>query len=95
MRCRARRGRPWIPLERLLKASLLMTLYMVSSERLLCEQLDYNLMFRWFLDLELDQPQFRALDVLAQSARGGGEEARALGCSPTEHFTVDGTLVEA
>src|SRR5580704_8186191 len=44
-------GRPSIPPERLLKASLLMALYTVRSERLFCEQLDYNLLFRWFLDM--------------------------------------------
>ena len=44
-------GRPSIPPERLLKASLLMALYTVRSERMLCEQLDYNLLFRWFLDM--------------------------------------------
>ena len=44
-------GRPSIPPERLLKASLLMALYTVRSERMFCEQLDYNLLFRWFLDL--------------------------------------------
>src|SRR2546429_7570431 len=48
-------GRPSIPPERLLKASLLMALYSVRSERLFCEQLDYNLLFRWFLDMELDE----------------------------------------
>ena len=51
-------GRPSIPPERLLKASLLMALYTVRSERLLCEPLDYNLLFRWFLDLEVDEPGF-------------------------------------
>ena len=51
-------GRPSIPPERLLKASLLMALYTVRSERLLCEQLEYNLLFRWFLDMELDEPSF-------------------------------------
>src|SRR5260370_15936153 len=51
-------GRPSIPPERLLKASLLMALYTVRSERLLCEQLDYNLLLRWFLDLELDEASF-------------------------------------
>jgi hypothetical protein len=45
-------GRPSIPPERLLKASLLMALYTIRSERLFCEQLDYNLLFRWFLNLE-------------------------------------------
>src|SRR6201981_3162844 len=51
-------GRPSIPPERLLKASLLMALYTVRSEGLLCEQLDYNLLFRWFLDMELDEASF-------------------------------------
>src|SRR5207302_7838196 len=51
-------GRPSIPPERLLKASLLMALYTVRSERMFCEQLDYNLMFRWFLDMNLDEPSF-------------------------------------
>src|SRR5271163_3953949 len=51
-------GRPSIPPERLLKASLLMGFYTVRSERLFCEQLDYNLLFRWFLDMGLDEPSF-------------------------------------
>src|SRR5260370_31386999 len=51
-------GRPSIPPEGLLKASLLMALYTVRSERLFCEQLDYNFLFRWFLDLEADEPSF-------------------------------------
>src|SRR5450755_1189573 len=51
-------GRPSIPPERLLKASLLMALYTVRSERMLCEQLDYNFLFRWFLDLEADEASF-------------------------------------
>src|SRR6266446_608839 len=51
-------GRPSIPPERLLKGSLLMALYTIRSERLFCEQLDYNLLFRWFLDMELDEPSF-------------------------------------
>ena len=51
-------GRPSIPPERLLKASLLMALYTVRSERMFCEQLDYNLLFRWFLDLNWDEPGF-------------------------------------
>src|SRR3979411_2072255 len=57
-------GRPSIPPERLLKASLLMALHTVRSERMFCEQLDYNILFRWFLDLNvggptLEQPTFR------------------------------------
>jgi transposase len=51
-------GRPSIPPERLLKASLLMALYTIRSERMLCEQLDYNLLFRWFLDMEVTEPSF-------------------------------------
>jgi transposase len=51
-------GRPSIPPERLLKASLLMALYSVRSERQLCEQLDYNLLFRWFLDMAMVEPSF-------------------------------------
>ena len=51
-------GRPSIPPERLLKASPLMALYTVRSERLLCKQLDYNLLFRWFLDMNWDEPVF-------------------------------------
>src|SRR6266851_9360594 len=51
-------GRPSIPPERLLKASLLMALHTVRSARLLCEQLDYNFLFRWFLDLKADEASF-------------------------------------
>jgi transposase len=51
-------GRPSIPPERLLKASLLMALYTVRSERLFCEQLDYKLLFRWFLDMDAAEPSF-------------------------------------
>jgi len=51
-------GRPSIPPERLLKASLLIALYSVRSERALCEELDYHLLFRWFLDMGLMEPSF-------------------------------------
>src|SRR5271156_2714251 len=100
-------GRPSIPPERLLKASLLMALYTVRSERLLCEQLDYNLLFRWFLDLNWDEPGFAHSVFRRNRARlveGGvaGEffrtvvaEARDLRLTSYEHFTVDGTLIEA
>jgi len=100
-------GRPSIPLERLLKASLLMALYTVRSERLFCEQLDYNLLFRWFVDLEMDEPSFdhstfsrnraRLLEheVAGEFFRGVVEQARALKLLSSEHFTVDGTLIEA
>ena len=51
-------GRPSIPPERLLKATLLMALYTVRSERSFCEQLGYNLLFRWFLDMDMVEPSF-------------------------------------
>ena len=51
-------GRPSIPPERLLKASLLISLYSVRSERAFCEELDYQLLFRWFLDMGLMEPSF-------------------------------------
>src|ERR1700676_2781842 len=100
-------GRPSIPPERLLKASLLMALHTVRSERMFCEQLDYNLLFRWFLDLNWDEPGFdhssfsrnraRLLehDVAGEFFRTVVAEARELKLTSDEHFTVDGTLIEA
>src|SRR5271166_6477581 len=100
-------GRPSIPPERLLKASLLMALYTVRSERLFCEQLDYNFLFRWFLDLEADEASFdhstfsrnraRLLEhaVADEFFRAVVAQARGLNLLSDEHFTVDGTLVEA
>jgi transposase len=100
-------GRPSIPPERLLKASLLMALYTVRSERLLCEQLDYNFLFRWFLALEADEASFdhstfsrnraRLLEhaVADEFFRAVVAQARGLNLLADEHFTVDGTLVEA
>jgi transposase len=100
-------GRPSVPPERLLKASLLMALYTIRSERLFCEELDYNLLFRWFLDLELDEKSFdhssftsnrkRLLEheVAGEFFRGVLEQARVLKLLSSEHFTVDGTLIQA
>ena len=100
-------GRPSIPPERLLKASLLMALYTVRSERLFCEQLDYNLLFRWFLDLNWDEPSFDhstfsrnrarllAHDVAGEFFRTVVAQARELKLTSDEHFTLDGTLIEA
>jgi transposase len=100
-------GRPSIPPERLLKASLLMALHTVRSERMFCEQLDYNFLFRWFLDLEADEPSFdhstfsrnraRLLEhaVADEFFRTIVAQARALKLLSDEHFTVDGTLIEA
>src|ERR1700689_1056637 len=100
-------GRPSIPPERLLKASVLMALYTVRSERLFCEQLDYNLLFRWFLDMDMVEEGFvptvftknreRLLkhDVAGQFFRRVVDGARFEGLMSHEHFTVDGTLIEA
>jgi transposase len=100
-------GRPSIPPERLLKAQILIALYSVRSDRMFCEQLDYNLLFRWFLDMTMDEPPFdhssftknrdRLLehDVAGQFFAGVVDEARSLGLMSSEHFTVDGTLIDA
>ena len=100
-------GRPSIPPERLLKASLLMALYTVRSERMFCEQLDYNLLFRWFLDMNMDEASFVATvftknrerlmkhEVASQFFGIIVEQGRAAGLMSDEHFTVDGTLIEA
>ena len=100
-------GRPSIPPERLLKASLLMALYTVRSERMFCEQLDYNLLFRWFLDMNVDESSFvptvftKNRERLLQHDVAGlffgkvVEQARMAGLMSDEHFTVDGTLIEA
>jgi transposase len=100
-------GRPSIPPERLLKASLLIDLYSVRSERAFCEELDYNLLFRWFLDMQLMEPSFDATTFTKNRKRllehAVGQrlfdtvvgEAHARGLLSDEHFTVDGTLIEA
>src|SRR6266404_5638897 len=100
-------GRPSIPPERLLKAQLLIALYSVRSERQFCERLDYDLLFRFFLDMNLDDPSWDATtftknrDRLVQHevARQFFEEvvrqAKEVGLVSAEHFTVDGTLIEA
>ena len=100
-------GRPSIPPERLFKATLLMALYTVRSERQFCEQLDYNLLFRWFLDMNMDEPsfvqtvfthnreRFIAHDAAGAFFRAVVEQAREAHLLSSEHFTVDGTLIEA
>ena len=100
-------GRPSIPPERLLKASVLMALYTVRSERLFCEQLDYNMLFRWFLDMDMVEESFvptvftknreRLIehDVARQFFAQVVAQARAAGLMSDDHFTVDGTLIEA
>lgn len=100
-------GRPSIPPERLLKASLLIALYSVRSERAFCEELEYNLLFRWFLDMDLVEPSFDATTFTKNRQRllehRVGQElfdevvadAHERGLLSDEHFTVDGTLIEA
>ena len=100
-------GRPSIPPERQLKATVLMALYSVRSERQFCEQLSYNLLFRWFLDMDMVEPSFdptvftknraRLLehDVAGQFFHAVVERARGERLISTEHFTVDGTLIDA
>jgi transposase len=101
----ARIGRPSVPPERLLRAQLLQIFYSVRSERLLMEQLDYNLLFRWFVGLEVDEPVWtptvfsknrdRLLNQETARSFFGRVVARAASLMSDEHFTVDGTLIEA
>lgn len=100
-------GRPSIPPETLLKSTLLMALHSIRSERQLCEQLEYNLLFRWFLDLDMLDPIFvptvfsKNRDRLMEHQVATlflfevVEMAKEAGLVSCEHFTVDGTLIEA
>ena len=95
-------GRPSIAPERLLRALLLQVFYSVRSERLLMEQLDYNVLFRWFVGLAMDEPVWNHAVFSHNRERLLNEEMaeaffqRALGLAKPylsdEHFTVDGTL---
>jgi transposase len=103
----SRTGRPSIPPEQLLRALLLQVLYTVRSERLLMEQLEYNLLFRWFVGLEMDdrvwdvtvftknRERLLAGEIAESFFQAVLEEAREEGLLSDEHFTVDGTLIEA
>lgn len=100
-------GRPSIPPEWLLKASLLMAFYSVRSERLFCEQLRYNMLFRWFLAMDMTTSPFDAStfsknrerlmdhDVAGLFFRRVVDQAQRGGFMSDEHFSVDGTLIEA
>jgi transposase len=100
-------GRPSIPPEKLLRAQLLQMLYSVRSERLLMEEIDYSILFRWFVGLNLDERVWDATsftknrDRLLEAAVAKEflaqvvERARGGGLISDEHFTVDGTLLEA
>jgi transposase len=103
----SKKGRPSIPPERLLKATLLMAFHSIRSERLFCEQLDYNLLFRWFLDMDMVEESFdhstfsqnrrRLLehDVAAKFLGEVVKAAKEAKLMSDDHFTVDGTLIEA
>jgi transposase len=103
----ARDGRPSIPPERLLRALLLQAFYTVRSERQLMEQLNYNLLFRWFVGLSADDPVWDATvfcknrdrlldgDIAAKFFVGVLNLNQVRGLLSSEHFSVDGTLIEA
>ena len=100
-------GRPSIPPEQLLRALLLQMLYSVRSERMLIEEIDYNILFRWFVGLNLDDAVWDATvftknrDRLLEAEVAKDflalvvEQARGQGWASDEHFTVDGSLLEA
>ena len=103
----ATRGRRSVPPEVLLKSSVLMALYSIRSERAFCEQLNYNLLFKWFLDMRIDQPAFdattftknrtRLLEAAVADAFFAAvvDQARLRRYLSSDHFSVDGTLLEA
>src|ERR1700685_3159037 len=103
----AKVGRPSIAPEKLLRALLLQVLYTVRSERMLMEQLDYNLLFRWFVGLNMDDAIWdvtvftknrqRLLegDIAEAFFAAVLDQARKHHLLSNEHFTVDGTLIEA
>ena len=100
-------GRPSIPPEKLLRAQLLQMLYTIRSERLLMEEMDYSLLFRWFVGLNADDEVWDATtftknrdrllqaDVAKELLAKVVAQASAQGLTSDEHFTVDGTLLEA
>ena len=92
-------GRPSIPPEHLLKSSLLMAFYTIRSERQFCEQLRYNILFKWFLDLNVEDEPFHPTTFTKNRERlllkQVVSEARRRRLLSADHFTVDGTLLEA
>jgi len=103
----SRIGRPSIPPERLLKGTLLIHLYSIRSERQFCEQLAYNLLFRWFLDMDLEAPTFDPTTFTKNRdrlmAHDAGKRffeevvyaAQLKNLLSADHFTLDGTLIDA
>jgi transposase len=100
-------GRPSIAPERLIRALLLQVLYSIRSERLLIEQLEYNLLFRWFVGLSVDEPvwdhstfsknrdRLLEADIARELFEAIVEQARMAGLLSDEHFSVDGTMIAA
>jgi transposase len=100
-------GRPSIAPERLIRALMLQVLYTIRSERLLVEQLEYNLLFRWFVGLSVDEPvwdhstfsknrdRLLEADVARELFQIIVEQARMTGLLSDEHFSVDGTMIDA
>jgi transposase len=100
-------GRPSIPPEQLLRALLLQSLYTIRSERLLMEEIDYSILFRWFIGLSLDEPIWSATtftknrdrlldgDIAAAFFDAVRAQAEEAGLLSDEHFTVDSTMLEA
>jgi len=103
----SRVGRPSVPPEELLKATVLMALYSIRSERAFCERLRYDLLFKWFLDLPIDAVAFdpttftknreRLLeaDIADRFFQAVVQKAKLRRYTSSEHFSVDGTLLEA
>lgn len=100
-------GRPSIPPEQLLRALPLQGLYTIRSERLLVEEIDYSILFRWFIGLSFGRADLVADDVQQESRPAAAadvasaffdavvQQAREAGLMSDEHFTVDGTVLEA
>lgn len=100
-------GRPSIPPEQLIKASLLQALYSIRSERRLCEQIQYNMLFRWFLDMAPEEnawnhstftrnrERFSQNDLMGEFFRSSTMQAVREDAVSHEHFSVDGTLIES
>lgn len=103
----SRIGRPSIPPEKLLRAQLIQMLYSIRSERLLMEEIDCSMLYRWFVGMNLDEPVWdvtvftknrnRLLegDVAREFLCEAVQQAQSKGLTSDEHFTVDGTLIEA
>ena len=101
------RGRPSVPPEMLLKSSVLMALYSIRSERAFCERLNYDMLFKWFLGLRIDERSFDAStfsknrqrlldhDIADRFFAAVVEAAKLRRYCSSEHFSVDGTLLEA